>query len=179
LGWFKKAADLGDGPSQYQEGLCYRWSWGVANDKQKTAELMAQSATNGGGPLAETYIGWCYEMHYGVEKNMSEAIRWYRKASDAGEPWAQNNLADCYSEGTYIERNLLKAAQLYKKSAAGGYATGMYRWAECLRNGWGTVKNEQEALVWYRKAADEGEDSAKKFLRTLNRATNTCPAKTP
>jgi predicted aspartyl protease len=44
------------------------------------------------------HLGWMYHRGYGVEKNISMAIRWYKKAAEQGNPKAQQALE--HLEGT-------------------------------------------------------------------------------
>ena len=43
--------------------------------------LLSQAA-NQGDAVAQNNLGYCYEKGEGVEKNLSKAIEWYKKAAE-------------------------------------------------------------------------------------------------
>ena len=73
-------------------------------------------------PLAEYKLGLCYEYGEGVEKDMSEAVKWYRKSAEQGYAQAQCNLGDCYYRGEGVRQDQKEAAKWYRKSAKQGFA---------------------------------------------------------
>ena len=56
---------------------------------------------------AQCDLGGCYYDGYGVEKDLSEAVKWYRKAADQGLADAQCMLGFYYEYG-YTSRELAK-----------------------------------------------------------------------
>ncbi|MBQ9213113.1 MAG: SEL1-like repeat protein [Bacteroidales bacterium] len=58
----------------------------------ETAFDKIQSCANRNNVTAQRLVGYCYRMGYGVEKNLSKAKFWYKKAADAGDEYA----AECF-----------------------------------------------------------------------------------
>jgi TPR repeat protein len=165
--WFRRAADLGDACAQYQIGKLYYWGQGVARDHNQAAFWAYQAVSNGAGPHAEAYIGWCYERGAGLPKNMTNAFVFYRAAADEGVAWSQTNLAEMYEKGNGVQKDIRLAAALYEKAARNGEDTGMCRWARYLESGEAGVTNRTEAVNWYRRSAAKGNKQAKKRLAAL------------
>ncbi|MBQ2885264.1 MAG: sel1 repeat family protein [Alphaproteobacteria bacterium] len=65
-------------------------------------------------------LGYCYFHGKGVEKNYSEAVKWYRKAAERGLSTAQYNLAQCYEFGLGIQEDYTEAIKWYRKAAEQG-----------------------------------------------------------
>ena len=65
-------------------------------------------------------IGLRYDNGTGVEKNLKQAAKWYRRAAEQGNPKAQFNLASLYENGQGVEKNLELAMKWYKKAAEQG-----------------------------------------------------------
>ncbi|MBO7321300.1 MAG: sel1 repeat family protein, partial [Bacteroidales bacterium] len=58
----------------------------------------------------------------GVEKNYTEAVKWYRKAADKGHLDAQYNLGNRYYNGEGVEKNYTEAVKWYRKAADKGHS---------------------------------------------------------
>ena len=61
-----------------------------------------------------------YFQGWGVEKNYSEAARWFRSAADLGFVDSQFNLAVLYERGAGIPQSLTEAYKWYAIAAHGG-----------------------------------------------------------
>lgn len=70
--------------------------------------------------LAQFNLGALYEHGRGVEKDLTEAAKWYRKAAEQGNALAQYYLGTFYANGTGVEKNLPEATAWYRKAAAQG-----------------------------------------------------------
>ena len=53
-------------------------------------------------------VGNCYRYGYGIVKNYSEAVKWYRKAAEQGNAKAQYNLGSCYYNGKALSKIIQK-----------------------------------------------------------------------
>ncbi|TCJ87307.1 tetratricopeptide repeat protein [Cocleimonas flava] len=65
-------------------------------------------------------IGLRYEHGTGIEKNLKQAVKWYRRAAEQGHAKAQFNLASMYESGEGVEKDLKLALKWYKKAAEQG-----------------------------------------------------------
>lgn len=54
---------------------------------------------------AQFYLGTCYDLGRGVDKNMSKAFNWYMKAAKSGMMEAQYNIGFFYTEGEIVEQD--------------------------------------------------------------------------
>ncbi len=115
-----------------------------------------KKAAEQGDAQAQCNLGNCYALGKGVEKNLREAVKWYRKAAEQGDALAQCNLGACYDLGYGVEKNLSEAVKWYRKAAEQGNAPAQYNLGICYDFGKGVEKNPTEAVKWYRKAAEQG-----------------------
>lgn len=71
----------------------------------------------GGYPLAECQVGYFYHEGLGVEKDLSKAFEWTKRAAEHGDWDAQYNLAGLYEEGTGTAADLERASYWYQQAA--------------------------------------------------------------
>ena len=62
-------------------------------------------------------LGWSYQNVEGVEKDLVEAVAWYRKAAEQEHEWAQNNLGLCCRDGVGIVQNYEDAFRWFLKAS--------------------------------------------------------------
>ncbi|MEJ7693631.1 hypothetical protein [Daejeonella sp.] len=126
LKWFTKAAtnisvskeELAD--IQFSLALKFgaveeKYSW--SNDKDMFA-LFSEAYKNGhrSGPL---WMGWCYAMGKGVEKNNAKSIDYWKEGVERFEDvHSMDLLGDTYENGTGVPRDYKKAMEFYKISCA-------------------------------------------------------------
>ena len=89
--------------------------------KERFDYYLIAAEGNDGIPAAMNRVGVCYHDGYGVEKNQSKAIEWYKKAVAAGSKWGMLNLADNYYSGVagVLVQDKAKAFELYLSAAQG------------------------------------------------------------
>ena len=112
-------------------------------------------AAEQGDAKAQFNLGCCYDFGDGVENDLREAVKWYRKSAEQGYASAQFNLGCCYDRGEGVEKNLREAVKWYRKSAEQGHAKAQFNLGVCYSFAIGVEKNLQEAVKWYRKAAEK------------------------
>lgn len=81
--WYKKAADQGDGISQYSLGYAYLEGQGVRQDYSKAIYWFKKSSDQN-IPEAQFDLGRIYSQGLGVHQSQSQAKEWYGKACDNG-----------------------------------------------------------------------------------------------
>lgn len=69
-------AQTGNVKAQYQVGWYYA---NIEHDYSKAVEWLNKSAES--YIPAQYYLGWCYYYGKGYERNIDQAIHWYKKAS--------------------------------------------------------------------------------------------------
>lgn len=62
-----------------------------------------------GNAAAQFDLGTMYDAGEGVERNFTEAAKWYLKAAEQGDSAAQYNLAIMYDSGEGVEKDIVKA----------------------------------------------------------------------
>ncbi len=110
---------------------------------------------------AQFNLGLSYEYgNNGVEKNLIEAVKWYRKSANLGNAKAQFCLGVCYANGNGVVQNYAEAVKWYRRGAEQGCKEAQLNLGVCYEYGDGVDKDFKEALTWYFKAALQGNDEA-------------------
>ena len=78
---------------------------------------------------AQSNLGNAYYAGQGVERNYTEAVKWFRRAAVQGLAEAQFNLGSCYLNGEGVEQNKKEAANWFRRAADQGHKNA----AEALR----------------------------------------------
>ncbi len=110
----------------------------------------------GKNPMGMYMYGRCLHEGFGVEKDESEAYKWYRRAADLGIPRAINIVGYCYDTGTGVAKDPAEAIKWYRRAADSGESVAMTNLGYCYQSGSGVPKNEKEAVTWFRQAAELG-----------------------
>ena len=102
-------------------------------------------------------VGKCLETGDGVEKDQSDAVKWYRQAAEQGLADASFELAKCYRFGIGVRRNRITASKWLHKAVEQGHARAMVLLGKrCLDYDSGEY-NSRKAVELFRKAADQGD----------------------
>ena len=113
---------------------------------------------------AQYQLGLYYQNGRIVNKDLEQAVYWFRKAAEQGNAKAQNNLGWCYGNGRGVEKDYKQAVYWYHKSAKQGFAPAQYNLGWCYDNGRGVERDFKQAVYWYRRAAEQGHAQAKHML---------------
>ena len=70
-----------------------------------------------GDPFGQDGLGYMYAIGLGVERDLKQAVQWYRKAADQGYSSAQFHLGLMYAHGLGVEKDEKKAIEWYRKAA--------------------------------------------------------------
>ena len=84
----------------------------------------------GGYPLAECQVGYFYLEGLGVERDLSKAFEWTKKAAGHGDWDAQYNLASFYEEGIGTQADLDLAKYWYQQAAAQNHTLALQKCRE-------------------------------------------------
>ena len=131
---------------------------GPAADTDRVFEMAAE-----GDPTAQTSLGLIYERGLGVDKDPTEAMRWYRRAASEGDALAAFHLGSLFERGVGTEQNYDEAAQWYARAADGGIEAALTALAYLYERGLGVERDFQEAEALYGAAArsdDSDSESA-------------------
>ena len=92
----------------------------------------------------------------GVEKNASEAFRWFLKSAELGEAQAQHNVSVCFKFGTGTPKDPIASLVWLKKGAESGFPESQASLGECYFYGNGVQSIFSIANEWFLKAANNG-----------------------
>lgn len=113
-----------------------------------------------GNAEAQFLLGKCYAFGLGTEKNMEQAVDWYRKSAEQGNAKAQNNLGNCYLWGEGVDEDYEEAARWFTKSAEQGRASGQYNLGTLYLSGRGVEKDNRKGVELFLAAAEQGYELA-------------------
>jgi len=183
LKWYRKAAEGGNAYAQFYIGNCYERGRGERQDYAEAAEWYRKAAEQGherakaklrivelhrdaenGDAEAQYALGLRCENGDGVEKDLTEAAKWYRMAAEQGHVEAQCKLGYCYVQGSGVMQDYFEAAKWYRMAAEQGNIKAQYNLGTFYFNGYGMRMDRTEAVKWYRKAADQGYAEAQYWL---------------
>ncbi len=97
-----------------------------------------------------------YAKGRGVEKDDTEAFKWFHMAAEQEVVRAQLNIAGMYYVGEKIEQNFAKAAKWYRRAAEQGNPLAQYNLGGMYANGQGVEKDYIWAYVWLSLSASQG-----------------------
>ena len=112
----KRLAELGDVPSQFRLGWCYRRGHGITKDPGEAFKWIRRAALGGHEEAMETLAG-LYGRGEGTTKSVTDAVRWYERAARAGSPWAHFVLGHIYRVGKVVEVDYARAFDHYAEAA--------------------------------------------------------------
>ena len=114
-----------------------------------------------GNAEAQYNLGWMYLKGEGVEQNLKEAVKWYRKAAEQGLAEAQCNLGLIYQNGEGVLEDDKEAVKWYRKAAEQGYAKAQWILGGMYAFGRGVPEDYVTAYAWLNIAAANGKADAK------------------
>ena len=114
-----------------------------------------------GDAEAQFILGDMYYKAEGVEKDLKEAAKWYRKSAEQGNAKAQWSLGRMYRFGIRVEKDLKEAEKWWRKAAEQGFAFGQNSLGVMYKYGDGVEKDFVTAYAWFNIAAANGHEIAK------------------
>ena len=108
IDWFRKAAEKGYAPAEFQMGQLYDFGFGVRPDNAQALAWYKKSAEHGSA-AAQRSVGDFYRTGRSVNEDVAEALRWYRRAADGDDLRAQHELGELYFNGTGVARDYVSA----------------------------------------------------------------------
>jgi len=141
----------------------------------KALDLDIEGMAENGDQYAQACLGLMYQYGRGVDKNMSTAVEWYRKAAEQGHADAHFycgmmiHLCGIYEYIYGGYRNHLTKFECYCKAAEQGHAYAQYCLGDMYYLGDGVDQNYSTAVEWFRKAAEQGHAIAQRSLDRLTK----------
>lgn len=75
--------------------------------------LDVANGTNAAAVVIQDNLGWRYQNGLGVDRNFSEAVKWYRKAAEQRDSSAQMHLGWMYEMGMGVAKDYAEALKMY------------------------------------------------------------------
>ena len=119
-------------------------------------------------PVCLYYAGYCCENGLGTEKDMDQAVTWYRRAAQMGHIMSREIVEKMTGEKVKIVEKE-SPFQAYLRSAENGDADAMFFVGRCYQDGVGTEKNQAKASEWIEKSAAAGNAAAKRIVAQMGR----------
>jgi TPR repeat protein len=111
------------------------------------------SLAQAGDPRAQWQLADAYWYGRGVEQNVREAERWYRRAAEAGVAEAQYSMGYIFDAGVGRDSDLEQAVHWYRLAAVQGEPYAQTALADMHTLGYGVPRDEAAAAELYRSAA--------------------------
>jgi len=103
-------------------------------------------------------------IEYILQKNVKEAVIWYKRSAENGHPEGQYYYGSCFEEGLGIPINFIKATNWYKISGNSGYGLASYHLGKCYQRGYGVPVDISKAKYWIEKSAQQEFDKGQYLL---------------
>ncbi len=126
--------------------------------------ILLQNQARHGDPGAQAALAVAYEEGIHVQQDLTEAIRWYRKAALRDNAEVQHHLGLLYEQGRGVVQSFVQAAEWYQKAAALGYVPAQCNLANLYQAGKGLPRDLEQAAKWYEVAARQGNAQAQSNL---------------
>lgn len=117
-----------------------------------------------GDATSQSQLGRVYALGHDVERDLTEAVGWYRRAAVQGHAEAENELGAMYTFGWGVARDDAEALSWFRRAAERGYAAAERNIGTMYLQGRGVAKDGARAAEWYRRAADRGLAAAQRDL---------------
>jgi len=144
----------------------------LALDTQDQYIARLHTAAQSGNAEAQYNLGNAYALGLGMQKNMAEAVRWFRSASEQGNAKAQTMLGTLYAEGTGVPKDHDEAVRWWMKAADQNNADAQDQLGFAYLLGDGVQRNYLEAYKWFHLAAAHGDQHAIRDRDSLARFMN-------
>lgn len=167
--YYANAAAAGLPAAQVKMGEAYAYGNNVKQDVI-LARKWFQRAASAGNARAIFSLGLFALQGIGEAKDESKAAKLFLQAAKLKDPHAQFNIATFYLNGRGGPKDHEAAFFWFKRAAAQNSAKAQRELAFCYFNATGTKKNYKEGMKWLRKAVENGDGSAKQFLKDISLA---------
>jgi hypothetical protein len=152
--YYRKAADQGYIPAQYNLAYLYENGLGVKQDYAQAAAWYRKAADQG-DPEAQNNLGTLYSTGQGVPRNDGEAVKLYRSAAAQDDLEGLTNLASMYLQGRGLDHDPAQALQLFTQAAERGSAIAQNNLALMYAAGQAGKRDYIQAYAWLDLAAAE------------------------
>lgn len=137
-----------------------------AGDKLRALGIYTMLADEGNAK-AEYNLGQMYIGGDGVQQDVGEAQKWYRRSAEHGFVEAQYTLGALHFRRIAALQSHEEAIAWYRKAAEQGHARSQLNLGDLYFKGELVPQDVIAALDWYRRAAGQGNGEAQHHLGTI------------
>lgn len=170
--WYRRSADQGSYEGTYWLAVMLDQGDGISQNGAEATFLFdhIQSDAHLGIANAQQWLGSMYTHGLGVEKDLTEAFRWFVRAAEQGDPFHQTIVGNLYNYGRGVEKSGIDAANWYLLAAEQGHADAQASLGSLyLYGGVGLAKDRVEAMRWFLLAAEQGSSRAEDSIAGMYR----------
>lgn len=117
-----------------------------------------------GDPSSQYRLGVIFNDGKFLERDYTQAAKWYALAANQGHVKAQLYLGLLFQNGQGVKQNFEKAAKCYSRAAEGGDSKAQYYLGLLYLAGKGVEQNSGEAQKFFKLSAMQGNQDAIKIL---------------
>lgn len=110
-------------------------------------------------------MGWFYLNGVGVQADIEQARRWYRKSARQGDAKAMFSLGQM----AYDEQDYGDAVIWFKRAVENGHAVSLFWLGKLYWRGDGVPENQKQAISLFQQAASRKVPAARRLVRFLSR----------
>ncbi len=133
-------------------------------DARRSFNLNSQAAESGMKD-AVLAMGWFYLNGVGIEQNIEQARRWYRKSARQGDDRAMFSLGQM----AYDEKDFSDAQVWFTRASDKGHARSFFWLGKLHWRGLGVIEDRKLAMMLFQKAGANKVQEARRVLRFLSR----------
>ena len=163
IGYFEKAARLGNVHAQYMLGKIYLDS-DSGHKNSEEAVLWLTKASDSGNSMAQYTLGKLYRDGSHVEKDLVKAVELFTKAAEQNNSFAQYQLGKIYLIGEGIQKDVKTAVEWLTASAEQGNQYAQYALGKLFLIGEEVPRDREAAVRWFTLSAEQGNVYARYFL---------------
>ena len=163
IGYFEKAARLGNVHAQYMLGKVYLDEDGGHKNPEKAVLWLTRAADNGNS-LAQFALGKLYRDGEHVEKDIAKAVELFTKAAEQNNSFAQYQLGKLYLLGQDVPKDVEAAVKWLTVSAELGNQYSQYALGKLYLMGRDVPRDREAAMRWFTLSAAQGNIYAQYFL---------------
>jgi TPR repeat protein len=161
----RKSAEQGFAGGQTALGV-FLLEAGEMKNRQEAVEWF-KKAVEKNDAAAMIQLANCYQRGFGVAPNDQQAFNWYEKAAKTNDAEAQYQFAVWYDDNKKSDKK--RAFSWFSKAAEQGHVLAQVNLGLCYLLGKGADKNKSEAEKWLKLAAEQGNETAAKALKVLDK----------
>ena len=113
-------------------------------------------------------VGYHYYSGMFIERDYSEAKKWFKIAAEQKHVKAQRYLGEIYYRGLGVEQNFSEAVKWFREAAEQGDADAQFMLGLMYEEGHGVPISYSKAKYWYEISAEQGCESAQRQLKKMN-----------